>query len=144
MLWVFSLLVGCTPQAVKIDVGNLADMLYKELAFEDQLAETNESMIALLYGITKDDVVEFKVYLSAGATTEEIAVFACANEELAARVKEKAEKRLTAQKNSVKSYKPEELERLDEAILQIEGTYVILCVSSDKEKAQAIIDNAMT
>lgn len=137
------LMVSCIAEDLKINVSDLADTLYTDLIFDDQLTETNEGMIALLYEVNEEDVVEAKVYVSAGATTEEIAVFHCSSKMAAERVTAAAESRLNKQRNSVQSYKPEELNRLEKAVLRTEGTYVILCVSSDQDGAQIIIDKAL-
>ena len=134
---------SCAAQDPKINVNDLANTLYTELSFEDQLTETNDDMIAFLYGVSEEDVVESKVYISAGATTEEIAIFRCSSKEAVQRITEAAENRLASQRTSVQSYKLEELSRLEDAVLRIEGTYVILCVSNDHDGAQKIIDNAL-
>ena len=44
---------------------------------------------------------------------------------------------------SVQSYKPEEMTRLDAAIVQVSAPYVIVSISSDSSTAQTIIDEAL-
>lgn len=137
------MLASCTgkdQEVSSVDVKVVADRLASEITYEDTIAETNGDMARLLYGYEEGDVKAATVYISAGATTEEAAVFECTDEAAAQRVAEGAQQRIEAQKMSVQSYKPEELSRLEQAVLRTEGHYVVLSISDAPADAEKILD----
>ena len=136
------LLTACQKE-VSLDVQKLADRLNTEIAYEDTLAQASDAMAQMLYGYDQEDVQKAAVYISAGATTEEVAVFQCVDAQAANRVNDSAKQRIENQKESVKTYKPEELQRLEEAQLQTKGCYVVLSISSTPETARQIIQEAL-
>ncbi len=138
------LLTACGgEEAVSLNMDNLANRLMQEITYEDTISETTPEMAQMLYGYADGQVVNCKVIISAGATTEEIAIFECADDQAVADVEAGAKARIEAQKVSVQSYKPEEMTRLDAAIVQVSAPYVIVSISSDSGTAQTIIDEAL-
>ncbi len=139
------MLAGCgttvsTGENVAVDVAAMTDSLYTGLTFEDTLSELNDDTALSYYGIEQDDVTECVVMVSTGATAEEIAVFEATDKAAAATVKEACESRLEKQINSYNDYKPAEVSRLDEAIIETSGNYVVYCVADDTDKVNEIID----
>lgn len=61
------------------DAGEIGKKLAEALAFEDELTLADEDMAGMLYGI--DTAVQSSVYISSGATAEEVAVFEFETEE---------------------------------------------------------------
>lgn len=147
LLWislVMMLLDGCaSKKETEIDIDQLADRLAGEITYEDQITLSTKEMAQLLYHWQEEEVQACKLYISAGATTEEIALFECQDATSAETVRQAAEKRIEQQKESVKTYNPKELKRLEQAVLRVEGRYVLVVISSDPEAAGKIIDEAM-
>ncbi len=131
-------LFGCSAQndTTDIDMEHLSSELLKNAEFEDELSAVDDMIIKKLYNI--DNCVAAKVYISSGATAEEIAVFEFDNRETAADGLKKAKIRIGEQKENFESYIPKEMQKLDNAVVKQSGKYVIVCVSNGN-KAKKII-----
>ena len=123
---------------VKIDINKLAEGMTQNIKFKDELNETDVDTIKMLYNI--DNAISQKVYISSGATAEEIAIFEFENKNDLNNALGNANKRIEEQKESFKNYVPEELKKLDNAIITKKGNYLIICITDD-ENAQTIIEN---
>ncbi len=140
-----AMLAGCgttvsTGEATDVDVSEMANKLYTDLTFEDTLSELNEDTALSYYGIAQDDVAESVVMVSTGATAEEIAVFEAVDETAAENIEAACEDRLEKQINSYNDYKPAEISRLDNAIIEVSGNYIVYCVADDTDAVNEIID----
>jgi len=139
-LGVFS---GCgqKPESVDYDLMALSSQLEKSGAFSDILSPITKEIAALSYGFDSTDVTECVVLCSTFATTEEIALFKCANEDAATKLKTNAAARVETQRTVYESYAPLEMPKLDDAIVKQNGLYVFYIVSADYTKAQAVLDS---
>ena len=80
------------------------------------------------------------MYMGSGATAEEAAVFEAKDEETAKQMAEVANQHIQNQREAFESYIPEEIKKLDKAIVEQKGRYVAVCVTDDVENAQKVID----
>ena len=93
-------------------------------------------MIAAIYR-PAEDVVGQQVYVSTGATAEEIAVFEAVDADAAQRIEAAVLQRIADQKTSFEDYLPAELPRLEDPFLFVKGRYVVLCISDYNEEVEA-------
>ena len=135
------LLSACGKETVVIDPSQLAESLLTELSFDDELQPIDASMAEQLYGI--DDAVSIQVWMGSGATAEEIAVLELPDEDSAKAAEQAALDRVTAQKTAFSDYVPAEVARLEQAVVERKGNYVILCVSNEPEKAREMIEKSV-
>ena len=119
-----------------IDAQALAKELMEKIDFVDELNLINSEMVSKLYGI--DNAQEAYVYMGSGATAEEVAVFKFADEQAAKDGLAKAEQRIASQKDSFANYIPEEVARLDNAVIKQSGEYLAVCVSEGSTAAEII------
>ena len=133
-----ALFTGCSQKKdpVTLDTDALVNELLEDAEFEDELNAIDEDTVKKLYGI--EDFTSAQVYISSGATAEEIAVFAFDTEDAATAGLEKAQERIADQKADFETYIPKEVPKLDSAIVQQYGTYVILCVSNGDTAGEII------
>ena len=135
------LLLGCgSSSPVSVDTAALTTSLTSDISYDNELSELSEDDITNY--VTVEDGVKGVMYMSSGSTAEEVAVFTAPDEATASTMKNNAQEFLNDQKTSFEDYIPEEAQRIDDAVLVVNGNYVILCVSGDSDKAQEIIDNA--
>ena len=80
------------------------------------------------------------VYTSLSAGAEEIAVLVLTDEDAAAAALDGLEARVADQKAVLESYQPDEVSKLDSAIVEQRGNSVLLAVAADAEKARAALD----
>ena len=74
-----------------------------------------------------------KVYVSTGATAEEIAVFEAVDKEAAARIKEAVLQRAAEQEATFRDYLPAEVPKLQKAVPLCGGPLCDFCVSNHNE-----------
>ncbi|HHX73774.1 MAG TPA: DUF4358 domain-containing protein [Firmicutes bacterium] len=122
-----------------LDVAACAESLREEVPFSDDLEVLSDKMVDVLYRLEEGDVVRQKVYVSSGATAEEIAVFEAAGPEAAGRVKAAVDARLAEQQAAFADYLPAEVPKLADPYLQVAGRYVILCVSGHNDVARQVV-----
>jgi hypothetical protein len=127
-------------ETIAMDVGACADMLLNTVSFQDILTAISDEMMATLYLIDEQDVTQSKVYVSSGATAEEIAVFEARDSDAARRIEAAVLQRVAEQQSSFRDYLPAELPKLDDPFVQVRGKYVILCLSNDNKKARTELD----
>lgn len=133
-------LCGCgKDKTVSLDVKKLGDQLADELSYDDQLTQLSEEMSRRLYCYTDQQVEESRVYVSTGATTEEIAVFRCVDEDEAQSLENAARRRIQTQIESVRNYQPAEVERLENALVQRYDCYLVVSISNEPQQAKEII-----
>lgn len=127
--------VGQTPY----DPETAAQALLDSGAFSDAL-DTVDQDTAALYGIDADTITGSAVYTSLSAGAEEIAVLVLTDEDAAAAALDGLEARVADQKAVLESYQPDEVSKLDSAIVEQRGNSVLLAVAADAEKARAALD----
>lgn len=130
---------GGEEAAGTVNLQNLAETLLADGNFSDALAQIDDGTVTMLYGI--DNAAEQVVYIGSGATPEEIALFAFADEAGAEAGFALAQMRIADQKEAFSDYNAWEMPKLEDAVVKQYGIYVVLCVSGDG-RAEAILDEA--
>lgn len=136
------LAAGCAKKEVTIDVPGLAEKLLTEVTYKDELSEIDLETAGMIYSLEAAGIEEGRVYVSSGATAEEIAVFRCKTDDDAKLVKTALEDRVTEQKESFQDYVPEELDKLNKSVIMVSGKYAVLSISDEDSKAKDIINEA--
>ena len=131
---------GGGSDGISIDGGAIAQRLVEEVAFEDQLTQVDEETALALYGLSSDQVASAFVYVGTGATAEEVAVIEGTNESGVEAIKKQVDERLAGQMEDYGDYKPAEVPKLEDPLLETRGNFVILCVSGDNGTAEAIVE----
>lgn len=135
-------LLGCGAQtAPEVDVKTLAQALRDQVSFEAELKEWTPSQLANY--ITLPEGTEAYGYMSTGTTAEEIVAAKCTSENDARTLKATVESFLADQRQEMQRYLPEEVARLEHAVLAQRGAYVVLCVSADTQTAERIIKESL-
>lgn len=135
-----ALLTGCGSKDIQIDVNALGNDLNTQIEYQDELMQIDADMAAMFLNLSELDIVNCAIYEGSGATAEEIVVIECADESNAKNAQNVLSERVAEQKESFTDYVPEEIPKLDSAVIRICGKYAILSVSGDAKKAQSIID----
>lgn len=123
---------------IKIDMEALANKLLESKLFGETLNKADDGIAELLYDI--DGASASLVYIGSGAAADELALFEFANESEAQSAISSAEARIAAQRDSFAAYIPEEVPKLDQAVMETYGRYLIVCVS-DGDGADEIISD---
>ena len=134
------LLTSCNGQAKDVDISALASQIVGEVSFDDSLSEIDDDMISMLYSI--DGYTDAVLYKGSGATAEEVAIFKMETTDDAKAALEEAQAHIQSQIESYESYIPEEVSRLEDAIVRQDGCYVSVVVSGDSAAAEKLLDGA--
>ncbi len=134
------LLTSCNEQPKDVDISALASQIVGEVSFDDSLSEIDDDMISMLYSI--DGYTDAVLYKGSGATAEEVAIFKMETTDDAKAALEEAQAHIQSQIESYESYIPEEVSRLEDAIVRQDGCYVSVVVSGDSAAAEKLLDGA--
>ena len=135
------LLVGCG--GAKVDVVKLADDLSGKLTFQDELSPIDETALYAIYDIDPSKVKAQRVYVSSGATAEEIAAFEAADAAAAKDIHAAVLQRIADQKDGFANYNPGEMVKLEHPTVVTKGNYVVLCLSDDPAMALSEIQSLL-
>lgn len=138
-----SLLSGCSQnggKTITAPTDEVSGKLVDSLSFEYPLNELSDAAANKLYKLNGEILEEQSVYVgTGGALADEVSVWRVKDEKDAETVKEAAETRVENQKASFKDYVPAEMPKLENAVITVSGDTIILCVSSDSDKAKEVI-----
>lgn len=135
------LMLGCGQKATNIDVVALGNDLNTQITYQDELAQMDVDTASMFLNLAAADIVSSSIYEGSGATAEEIVVLECSSKEEADKAKTILTDRVEEQIDSFTDYVPEELDKLNKAVIRTTGNYAILSVSNDPNKANSIIDS---
>lgn len=123
-----------------VDIEALATDLVGSAAFVSDMSQYQVASAAAAgsYGFSTDDVEKCIMYYN-GAEGEEL-FLAKTVDGKADNLKTLCQNRVQNQKTSLQSYVPAAIPRLDSAIIQTTGNYVIFVVADNAAAAQTIID----
>ena len=107
--------------------------------FSEELEQVDAELVYGLYGLSADAVTDCVAYLSTGASAEEIVLFTVADESGVVTIENACEWRLEDQTFGYKDYKPTEVPKLENAIVEVRENTVLFVVANDWEGAAAAI-----
>ena len=119
---------------------DLAKTMLDSGVFADALEAADPDIAAYLYGLAETDGVELHSWLSTGATAEEFSLFVCADDAALKTVRESVDARLEFQKRTFADYAPDEVPKLEGALVRVRDNTLALCVAADPEKAAKVLD----
>ena len=128
---------GGAAQPKDVDVTALAAELAEKVSYDGTLKELTEKQLSGF--MTLPEGAQAAAYMSNGTTAEEIVAAKCASEEDAKAFLETVKSYLADQRAELERYQPQEVARMEQAVLAQRGVYVVLCVSADSAAAEQII-----
>lgn len=141
LLLLVTMLAGCSEQKEEVRLEeNLGQELLANTDFKDKLELVDDEQVSAMYGIDKVISPEFTVYMSTGATAEEIAIFRVESKENKSKVEEAIQMRIEDQKKIMEGYLPEEMAKLNNPIIKKNQYYVVLCTTDDADGAQKVLE----
>lgn len=136
------LLGGCTQTASArpFQAGD-AQTLLDSGAFSEPMEVMDQDLVCgTLYQIDAATVTECAVYTTLTAGAEELAVLVLQDETAAQEALTALEQRVADQKAALENYQPDEVGKLDNAILERRENTVLLLVPADADAARTAVE----
>lgn len=129
---------GESKKEVAVDTSKLASELQTAVT-SDTLSETASDLLSSIYFFDEDTVEEGIAYASSGATACEVAILKSKDAKNTETIEKLFQTRVENQSALYSSYNQGEVEKLSDAIIKSAGSYTVLCVCDDPEKANSIL-----
>ncbi len=136
------LLCGCSQPTKQVPpVSDLAAQLYEAGTFSTEISLVNNTVALQVYGLDGSLVEDGAFYFSSGASADELALVKAVDADAAKAIQASFENRVLFQADTYADYMPEEVPKLEDALIQRNGVYVLLCVSEDADSILAVMKN---
>lgn len=112
--------------------------------FSEPLEPLEEDLVWMLYGLedaglSREDVTDLRAYRSSGATSEELVILLFTGEAAAQTAASALEHYIADQIQTNKDYRPAEVPKLEQVVLERRGTTVLMMVANDYKAAREIL-----
>lgn len=117
-----------------------AKILLSSGAFSEELTEIDRDIACATYGIDAATVTGSAVYGSTGTTAEELAIFTLKDADAAQVALQQLQYRVEDRTDSMKSYIPAEVPKLEKAVVTSRGNSVLLVVANDYSPVNTFLE----
>ena len=140
-----SLFAGCSgksEEAVEINIQDTVDAVFEAAGFSEELVKLEDDVLTNSYVLLdKDKVEEYAVYVSGSmGTPEELAIFKAVDEESVKGIREAVDRRVEDLKLNFEDYRPDEMPKIDNAVIVEKGNYVMLVICPNSEAAKETLE----
>ena len=127
-------------------ISEMGSLLRENATYEDDIQPLGENatdaieFVSVFYGLEQSAIAEAVFYSGSGATPEEICVIKAAAGKIND-VKTAMNNRVATLKQDFTDYNPEQMPKIDKAIVYVYGDYAVLSISCDDTQAKQVIEN---
>lgn len=129
-----------TPEAKEYDGNALMQALLNQVKFDDAMSSVGD--FATLYFPEVPSTATISMYTGSGYYADEVVLITMKSAEDLETVMASVDKHIDQMTAQFKNYIPEEVAKIDNAVIWQGGSHVIVCISNDYATAQKILDNA--
>ena len=123
-----------------LDASAALTNLMSQVTYSEQLEWVDYEIFLKRAGIDTNIVSNATVYMGSAAVVDTIAMIETTD---TAAVEESLRSYIESQRASYTSYRPDEVPKLDNAVLNTYGNSVVLCITADNDNAKAAIESAL-
>ena len=118
-----------------LSVESLASVIAEQATYKEDLIDMKESRIGETFGIDQTAIAEASCRVSGSGGYPDMCLVVRTNtEEEAAAMRDKLDEYLERESERWSTYKPEQQPKLDSAVLDVNGCYVVLSVSENNSE----------
>lgn len=132
-------LAACGEKTAAFDPEATPKALMDAGAFSEELEELEEEILVRLYEMDESKVAAAAGFASTGLTAEEVAVFEMTDEQAAKDAEALLLAHLDYQKESNVDYRPQEMPKLNEAVVERRGKTLLFLVAADYSAAETVL-----
>ena len=133
---------GCSKQ-LTLDPADALAQLKNEITFTDQMTDMDSESTCRFYDVDTGLVNDSSAYVGSGATAESMAVFEAVDADAAGSIADALQTFTDGWIAGYSDYKPEEVPKLESAVLEQNGVYVVFCVSADNTTAKTAVQDLL-
>lgn len=134
---------GCGKQQAAIDPADALEQLKSSTTFTDQMTDMDSAGACRFYDVSADLVQDGAAYVGSGATAESMAVFEATDTDAAQGIADALQTFTDSWIKGYSDYKPEEVPKLESAVLEQDGVYVVFCVTADNAAAKTAVQDLL-
>ena len=134
---------GCGKQQAEINPADAVQQLKDSVSFTDQMTEMDSAGACRFYDVGTDLVQDGAAYVGSGATAESLAVFEATDTDAAQSIADALQTFTDGWIKGYSDYKPEEVPKLESAVLEQDGVYVVFCVTADNAAAKTAVQDLL-
>lgn len=134
-------MAGCSKPAKEkaIDLNAFCEQAIKTVAYDDDMILLPESAATDFYGLPLEGLEQYVIYSSGTmATANELAVMKLSDDKAVEAAKKMVERRLEDQRANYENYNPQELFRIEKAIVTVENHVLLFSVCNDNESVKKL------
>ncbi|MBR5570952.1 MAG: DUF4358 domain-containing protein [Oscillospiraceae bacterium] len=137
----FLSLIACGAEK-KADVNGeaLMQVILNDVKFDTQIQNVGEDAEMYFSGLPAGAKVQ--MYTGSGYYADRVALITLEKESDSKAAKDSMDEHVAQLNHQFMNYIPEELDKIEHAVIWSEGKYVLLCVTNDYKKAESIVKNA--
>ncbi len=133
-------LAACGGSAQKVNGNALLQVMLERVSFDTEIADAGD--ISSYYFSNLPEGATVKMYSGSGYYADRLALITAAKEEDVQQVKDSVDEHIAQLLHQFQNYIPEEVDKINHAVIWSEGNFVLFCVTNDYETAKKITDNA--
>ena len=127
----------------EMDINAFVQQVMKTVEYDDNLIEPSERAIRDFYGFPLEGLEQYVIYVSGTmSTANELAVMKLGDHKAVEAAKQAVTKRLADQRSNYENYNPEELFRLDKALIEVKDNYLLFSVSNDNDTVKKLFTDS--
>ena len=134
---------GCGKQQAEINPADAVQQLKDSMSFTDQMTDMDSAGACRFYDVDTELVQDSAAYVGSGATAESLAVFEATDADAAERIADALQTFTDSWIKGYSDYKPEEVPKLESAVLEQDGVYVVFCVTADNAAAKTAVQDLL-
>jgi hypothetical protein len=139
-----ALCAACAPAGDKtLDIGAFCQDVLETVVYDDELIPLSDRLAGEYYDLDFDGLEEYVIYVSAtSATANELAVMRLSDQKAVEAARKAVEKRIAAQTAVYKNYRPDELFRLENAVVTVRDNHLLFSASPDNSAVQKLFEQS--
>jgi len=122
--------------------GEIADDILSAVEIPSPVLKSKDDVQILITGIDVSVIQDVSYYIcGSGAYPDELLIIKFSNAEEAAKAMSAVQKRLDSRKDDFRDYRPEEMYKLDDAVIQTDANWLFFFATSDNVRVKEIVSS---
>lgn len=134
---------GCTGEQKTPKTADIMSSIRSEIEFPEMAEKTVDDLPGYGYDLSADDVKQMSyIIATSGLTPEEVFIVEAKDEATAAKIEEMMKTRRDQIADLASTYSPEEMDKINKAVIMTKGSYAYYAVTGDNSKAKKLFEAA--